>query len=288
MESGSGSSEVWACVVAMFNRSRRPAVIWILATSISAAFASPIVLDQTGVTDLNNLKQIAVAIQSFESANGVFPSEFISSAGAPLLSWRVAILPYLGLQGLYDQFNISEPWNSSTNLPLLNQMPDVYRTPLDSPTSTITRYAVPAGPGTMFEGANGVKQSSVTDGTSFTILVGETEGSNLPWTQPTDVPIGPPTTLGGSGFSSFITGAVPFAFVDGSVKLLPDNIDSTTLHDLFIRNDGTALTDPSVSYVVSSVPEPASAVLLISGLVLLLPKARRFRAALRNLPRAGC
>src|SRR5690349_23708593 len=83
------SSELWACVVAMFNRSRRPAVIWILATSISAAFASPIVLDQTGVTDLNNLKQIAVAIQSFESANGVFPSEFISSAGAPLLSWRV-------------------------------------------------------------------------------------------------------------------------------------------------------------------------------------------------------
>jgi hypothetical protein len=287
MESRFGSSDLWAGVVAMFSRSTRWMATWVLATSISAAFASPIVLDQNGVADLNNLRQIALALHNFESANGVFPPQFISSAGTPLLSWRVALLPFLGLQGLYDQFNTTEAWNSSTNLPLLHQMPDIYRTPMDSPTSTITRYAVPAGPGTMFEGANGVTLGSVTDGTSFTILVGETEGSNIPWTQPIDIPIGPPTTLGASGFSSFITGAVPFAFVDGTVKLLPDNIDSTKLHNLFIRNDGAVIpTDPSVSYVV--VPEPGSVVLLMSGLVPFLLIARRFRAPVRNPTLAGC
>ncbi len=126
----------------------------------------------------------------------------------------------------------------------------------------------------MFEGANGVKLSSVTDGASFTDLLGETEGSNIPWTEPVDIPVGAPTTLDGSGFSSFISGAVPFAFVDGSVKLLPNDIDPTILNDLFIRNDGAVLTDPSVSYVVSSVPEPGSAVLLIAGVLALFTSRR--------------
>ena len=50
---------------------------------------------------VNNLKQIALAMHNYHSANNTFPrAASIDENGKPLLSWRVAILPYLGHQEL--------------------------------------------------------------------------------------------------------------------------------------------------------------------------------------------
>jgi hypothetical protein len=175
----------------------------------------------------------------------------------------------LGEQALYNQFDTTKAWDDPANLPLLQQMPDIFRTSLDSSSSTSTRYAAGSTSGSMFEGPNGVFLSSVTDGSSNTILIGETESSNIAWTAPTDISIGLSPTLGGTGFSSFIPGAVPFAFVDGSVRFLPNSIDSNTLRGLLIRNDGFADTSASLTYVVATVPEPGTLLLLASGLVVI-------------------
>src|SRR3954467_15200883 len=52
----------------------------------------------------NNLKQIGVAMHSFHDANNGFPAAAILDAkGKPLLSWRVAILPYIEEENLYRQ-----------------------------------------------------------------------------------------------------------------------------------------------------------------------------------------
>src|SRR5262249_50192721 len=53
---------------------------------------------------VNNLKQIALAMHNYESANGHFPRAVVDKDGKRLLSWRVAILPYLEQQGLYNRF----------------------------------------------------------------------------------------------------------------------------------------------------------------------------------------
>ncbi len=42
------------------------------------------------------------------------------------LSWRVHLLPELGMQELYDAFHLDEPWDSEHNKGLIGQMPDVY------------------------------------------------------------------------------------------------------------------------------------------------------------------
>ncbi len=45
------------------------------------------------------------------------------------LSWRVALLPFLDKQDLYDEFHHDEPWDSPHNLKLVDKMPKVFRSP---------------------------------------------------------------------------------------------------------------------------------------------------------------
>ena len=77
---------------------------------------------------LHNLRTISLAVHNAISADkqGRFPAAAISKDGKPLLSWRVALLPFLGEKGLYEQFHLDEPWDSPHNKLLLDQMPNVY------------------------------------------------------------------------------------------------------------------------------------------------------------------
>ena len=251
----------------LFRRFALPRVLRalsIVAIALTPVFASALSTDEA------NLQRIGLALMNYDASNSHFPAEFISSGGTPLLSWRVAILPFLNETALYNQFDLTKPWDDPVNAALLQQMPDVYRSPLDSAATTVTRYAGGSASNTMFPGANGVTLVSVTDGTSNTIFVGETEGSDIPWTEPIDIPIGSSPSLGGSGFSSFIAGGVPFLFVDGTVHILPDNIDSTTLLALLTRNGNETVTIPDFT----PAPEPGSALLLIVGIAMLVVAGR--------------
>src|SRR5439155_2486972 len=82
------------------------------------------------VRSQNNLKQIGLAIIKYHDANGHFPTAAIYSKNdKPLLSWRVAVLPYLDEDALYRLFKLDEPWDSKHNKPLLAQMPSVFAAP---------------------------------------------------------------------------------------------------------------------------------------------------------------
>ena len=81
---------------------------------------------------LARLRVVSQAIWAYYEANGNFPPTFsVDANGAPLHSWRVLILPYLGEKekALYDQIRLDEPWNSEHNKAFYAQMPDVYRCP---------------------------------------------------------------------------------------------------------------------------------------------------------------
>ena len=61
----------------------------------------------------NNIKEIEIGLLTYESAHGEFPpAATIDEAGRPLMSWRVAILPSLGQDPLYRQYDPKQPWNS--------------------------------------------------------------------------------------------------------------------------------------------------------------------------------
>ena len=69
-------------------------------------------------TSTNNLKQLSLAMHNYANVHRYFPRQAIySKDGKPLLSWRVALLPYLEQMPLYNKFKLDEPWDSPHNRP---------------------------------------------------------------------------------------------------------------------------------------------------------------------------
>jgi RNA polymerase sigma factor (sigma-70 family) len=86
---------------------------------------------------MNNLKQILLAMHNYHDANGNMPHDITDKDGKPMLSWRVAILPYIEQDNLFKQFKLDEPWDSDHNKKLLALMPSTYRTPGIGPKDSI-------------------------------------------------------------------------------------------------------------------------------------------------------
>jgi hypothetical protein len=188
----------------------------------------------------NNLKQIGLALHSYHDVHGGFPAPAIYGKGLkPLLSWRVAILPYLEQQELYKQFKLDEPWDSPHNKKLLAKMPEVYA-PVRGPSKVKggTYYQVFVGDGAGFEPGKSLRIPSFTDGTSNTILVVEA-GQPVPWTKPDDLPYDPNKALPKLGGQ--FRGHFHALLADGSVHLLSRNANEQTLRGAITRNGGEVI-----------------------------------------------
>lgn len=139
------------------------------------------------MSSVNNMRQIALAIHNYHDVHGQFPTDIKSADGTRLLSWRVAILPYLEEQVLYGQFKLDEPWNNPNNLPLMNRMPAFLQHPEIESAAATTVYQWPHGEGFM-NGDEPLTFRDVLDGTSNTIMGVETVGVDaVEWTKPVDM-----------------------------------------------------------------------------------------------------
>jgi prepilin-type processing-associated H-X9-DG protein len=193
----------------------------------------------------NNLKQIGLALHNYHDTYRSFPPAYLADEqGRPMHSWRVLLLPFLGQQSLYNQYDFSQPWDSPANQWVAGAMPPVFACPSEPNTGTdATNVAAVFGPNCIFAGTEPVKIRDITDGTSNTLMVGEVTGGSIPWTKPQDVDITQNPTLNSGGFASHHSGGVHFLLADGSVRFMSDNINPQTLQILFIRDDGQLVGD---------------------------------------------
>jgi prepilin-type processing-associated H-X9-DG protein len=196
---------------------------------------------------INNLKQMALAMQNYNAMYTSFPSSGIGdplkpeAQRKPNLSWRVAILPLIEEIQLYQQFKFDEPWDGPNNIKLLAKMPKLYKLPGDDKTKPDhTHYQVFVGNGAAFEKTRGYKiPGDFPDGLSNTILIVEAENA-VPWTKPDDVPFDPSKPIVPL-LSTYFNSGCNVALADGSVKTLKRSISETTLKNAIRRNDGQPL-----------------------------------------------
>jgi hypothetical protein len=173
----------------------------------------------------NNLKQIGLAFHNHNDAFGALPRDITDKDGKPLLSWRVAILPFLDQNELHEQFNLDQPWDSKNNKKLLEMMPKVYTAPRGTFEKGHTFYQAFAGAGTLMSGKP-TKINDVTDGLSNTFMAVEA-GEAVPWTKPADVAFDPAKPLPKLG--GIFDGDHNTLFGDGSVRFLKKGIKEANL-----------------------------------------------------------
>ncbi|MBI3821795.1 MAG: TIGR03067 domain-containing protein [Planctomycetes bacterium] len=211
---------------------------------------SLLVLRRAGKTDTAppkapsdiNLKIIALGIHEFADANkptNRLPPAASSKKGdleyKPLLSWRVAILPYINEKDLFKEFDLDKPWDDPHNMKLIAKMPKVYMVPGIDAKEGMTHYRTLVGPGTLLEPIKSgfspiglttkYKLNTVPDGTANVIMVAEAAEPTI-WTKPDDLPYDPKGAL-----PKF--GVVPLGFnvvlADGSVQFVPAKVPEAVL-----------------------------------------------------------
>ncbi len=209
----------------------------------------------TRVTHINNMKQIGLAMHAFHDAHRALPNHAIRhpQTAQPLLSWRVAILPYIDQMPLYAQIKLDEPWDSPHNRQFGNKMPNIYKAP-GQPNDGRTHLQVFHGDQSAFPLSKKPLQFNlqsemtmvrITDGTSNTIMVVEA-ATPVNWMAPVDIPFQPGDTglinrVGNYwGNNTFYAG-----FCDGTVISLRRTMTSQELQAFITPNGGETVVRPN-------------------------------------------
>ena len=193
------------------------------------------------------LGTIALAFHAFENAHNAFPAAAITDRdGRPLLSWRVALLPYLaGGESLHREFHLDEPWDSPHNVKLVAKMPAIFGCPSDPGASkgmtpyrvVVSDREVPNG-NPMFQLDRGTQILEGTDGISNTLLMAESAES-APWTKPVDHRFALESAV--PKFGSRRQGGFHMATVDGTVRFLKTTVLPAMLKVMITRDGGEVI-----------------------------------------------
>ena len=191
------------------------------------------------------LKSLSLSFLLYASDHGTFPASKNVTQKADKdskpFSWRVAILPSLGLDELYSQYRFNEDWDSEHNSKLLSKMPDVYRHPSAAKDSTTTWYVGFADAQSALGVEQGFDFGSFKDGTANTLLLVETD-SGIPWTKPEDLPFtGDAIDSVADPAKSPSKKGVWVSRADGSVHLLPFQEAKENLRKLITKAGGEVL-----------------------------------------------
>ena len=186
---------------------------------------------------MNNLKQIALAMQSYNDTYKHFPPPAITSKDKqPLLSCALAILPYIGENDLYKKFKLDEDWNSPNNKKLIPKMPRTYlnhNAPIVGGEG-MTNYCVLVGNGAGFERDKTIGVKDISDGTSKTLMVVESMHGVI-WTSPEDLDFDGKTP---PNFANFDGRGYNVAFFDATARTLPPTTSQEALRAFITRAAG--------------------------------------------------
>lgn len=214
------------------------------------------------------LQEVADALERYRRDHGHYPTPAISQDGKPLLSWRVAILPYLRKRGdgysddygfgepeeegtyadLYERFHLDEPWDSTHNRALLSQLPGPYR-PVRFPYyhwhNRKTGVMLVVGDTALTPPTGHATPKAAKDGPGMTILAVQrdhpedavywSKPADLTWKKNGDLPRLDPIT--GFGFLAIMA--------DGRVRVVPGRTPAKVIRAL-VSPAGREKLDPSV------------------------------------------
>ncbi|MFN3149382.1 DUF1559 domain-containing protein [Bremerella sp.] len=197
----------------------------------------------------NNLKSIGLALHNYHDTYGTLPPAVVTdSEGQPLYSWRVLVLPFLEEQDLYDQFDLSQPWDSAANLPLVEQVPYLLQSPFltaeEHPGKTAYLAVVdPQGKLTLMLPQEGRPLGEVPCELGSVAMVVEQCDRPVIWSKPDDV--SPFELIHMPQIDQNNRSTLPLLLGDGSVHWMPRDDPQQLRGYLFCQESDQADSTPA-------------------------------------------
>lgn len=249
--------------------SRERMLRWVIAGAVGLVFivslfsvlfryggetVSHLTSNRERAASMRNLERIAAALNAYAADYGTYPPNATrDQSGKKLHSWRVLILPYLGEDELYNQFDLSVPWDDVHHMQV-TEIPSVYRHPNGNagvPAFTPAYFMI-VGPGTLMPASGPLSPRQIGDDPAQTILV--IEGSPIVpsgyWYEPVDLDItkmrGDLSTNPSIEPGGLLEDGVAFATSDGRAHFVPTSIDPRKMLSLITANGGERLPDDAL------------------------------------------
>lgn len=199
------------------------------------------------MTHIEKLERVAKALADKIRGERTLPSNGIPPK-KPALSWRVSILPFLGYQELYDQFDPNRRFNSPVNKRLIDLMPPEFQTCSEKGK---TNFVLPIASYTPFSPVgNGLSINRVEDGLADTVIVLEVDDQDAQvWTAPEAFKLNIEDPRKGVGEKY---GFMPLVFGDGRVEKARKGISKEHFRALVSHDAGD-------SYPLNTTEELAQA-----------------------------
>jgi hypothetical protein len=177
---------------------------------------------------MNNLKQIALALQNFDDVYKHLPAAVHrDEMGRPFCSWRWQLIHYL--EAIMLAVDFADRWDDPTNRWLTCHPHHCYclRPDDGQPDCAHTNVVAVAGPGTAFEEGRECRLENIDPDT---ILVVEVASSETYWAEPGDLDVRdvPQSITDGPEGDGFFV-----AFADGAVWFLRPQVPLEDLKKLF-------------------------------------------------------
>lgn len=202
----------------------------------------------------NNMKQIGLAMHNYHDTFNGFPEGTVPSETLEVherLSWMYKILPFIEQAQLYNLMSPLEGEGyASTNLETYVQMAiPTYLNPGFAPAPGATHYVgiggkteegptatLPSDVAGVFGYDRKTRIHDITDGTSNSMMVAESQGYTGPWAQGGSATIRSltqqPYINGPDGIGGPFRGGCHVLMADGAVRFVSENIDGATMEAL--------------------------------------------------------
>jgi prepilin-type processing-associated H-X9-DG protein len=203
-------------------------------------------------------KAIGIGLLQMAKDNGEFPAAVLFKDDVPR-SWRVELLPWLDQKALRDRYRDERSWDDAdSNAAVARTECRFYQCPCsplkrDERGFALSDYAAVIGPQSVWSGKNRQAFPEVADGSTSTLLLVESAGLKIPWSEPRDADtqrLKSGVNLDGAArgesegvASGYHSGGCYAAFADGSVRFLSKNMDPQVLSGLMTSDGGEQVTE---------------------------------------------
>ncbi|MFN3192873.1 MAG: hypothetical protein ACE361_20355 [Aureliella sp.] len=175
-----------------------------------------------------NVQKLATTLKTWIDTTPMIQTSVVrDQTRRPGLSWRVKLLPLLGYDELFKKFNLKEPWDSPTNKPLLEYIPDEFVSP--ERFDTYTNYQMFVNGTALFSDIEMKHRSDISDAPLVLLLAEVDDAAAVPWTAPFDYEVETEEPLD-RALGNLRDDGVFVGWLTGNASVWPTPINTDTLY----------------------------------------------------------